>query len=63
LSSGVLEEFSLRIMYEDCGYGQGYAIFGDDGNHSPSRAISKCDSRRPVFAVFASTDSKSPISS
>jgi hypothetical protein len=22
LSSGVLEEFSLRIMYEDCGYGQ-----------------------------------------
>jgi hypothetical protein len=27
-------------MYEDCGYGYGYAIFGDDGNHSPSRVIS-----------------------
>jgi hypothetical protein len=63
LSSGVLDELSLRIMYEDCGYGHGCAIFGDDENHSLSRAISKCDSRRPLFAIFASTQSKSLISS
>jgi hypothetical protein len=40
LSSGVLDEFSLRIMYEDCGYGHGYAIFGD-GRESFSITCSK----------------------